>query len=498
MNINKLPRLFAILSVAPALLIFDLAWCGSEAGYSTLYGLGAGFHNSADGNENTFIGYYAGYNTTTGTNNVFVGSRAGAYDTLTGSLNTFVGYDAGADVTSGQKNTFLGAVSGTYNTTGFSNTFVGNEAGKANFTGYYATYVGDSAGWSNDGGQFNTALGTYAGFGNTSGSFNTYLGAQSGQKNIGGSGNIFIGNAAGYTETGSNKLYIDNCLNGNPCTPPFIYGEFDNHLLNVNGVLNVAANGASRSQLHFSLGNADSGGFLTSVLENNFFMSSGARWDNGAGGWVQRSSDQQSVIQGSGSLGYRVFTSSGHGVGSTFTPATRLLIDYNGLFALNANSTVSGHEIHTSSGAYLTTAGVWTNASSREYKDNVHSLTAAAAEKTLEALDPVTFTYKNDGAHERVGFIAEDVPELVAMPDRKGLSPMDIVAVLTKVVQEQKQELAEQDRQVANQQRQITDQRHQLADQAQELQAERSRGDTMEKRLLQLAAEVERLKARSQ
>jgi hypothetical protein len=39
-----------------------------------------------------------------------------------------------------------------------------------------------------------------------------------------------------------------------------------------------------------------------------------------------------------------------------------------------------------------------------------------------------------------VGFIAEDVPDLVSTKDRKGLSPMDIVAVLTKVVQELKAE----------------------------------------------------------
>ena len=35
------------------------------------------------------------------------------------------------------------------------------------------------------------------------------------------------------------------------------------------------------------------------------------------------------------------------------------------------------------------------------------------------------------------GFIAEEVPELISTKDRKGLSSMDIVAVLTKVVQEQ-------------------------------------------------------------
>lgn len=42
-----------------------------------------------------------------------------------------------------------------------------------------------------------------------------------------------------------------------------------------------------------------------------------------------------------------------------------------------------------------------------------------------------------------VGFIAEDVPELVATGDRQGLSAMDIVAVLTKVVQAQQQRIDE-------------------------------------------------------
>jgi hypothetical protein len=43
-----------------------------------------------------------------------------------------------------------------------------------------------------------------------------------------------------------------------------------------------------------------------------------------------------------------------------------------------------------------------------------------------------------------VGFIAEDVPELVAQNDRKSLSTLDIVGVLTKVVQEQQKSIKEQ------------------------------------------------------
>jgi hypothetical protein len=80
--------------------------------------------------------------------------------------------------------------------------------------------------------------------------------------------------------------------------------------------------------------------------------------------------------------------------------------------------------------------------SSREYKDNIRDLTRGEAIDTLAALNPVKYNYKTDKDEEHLGFIAEDVPDLVATKDRKGLSPMDIVAVLTKVVQE-KSRLAE-------------------------------------------------------
>src|SRR5262249_41255776 len=152
--------------------------------------------------------------------------------------------------------------------------------------------------------------------------------------------------------------------------------------------------------------------------------------------WVQRSPDGNSVIAGSGGAGYRIFTSSGHAVNDGFTPTVRLHINYAGEFGIN-QAPVAGHEIHTSSGAYLAT-GTWTNASSRELKARIAPLSSTAAQETLAALAPVTFVYRDDAEQQHVGFIAEDVPELVAMKDRKGLSPMDIVAVLTKVVQEQR------------------------------------------------------------
>ncbi len=40
-----------------------------------------------------------------------------------------------------------------------------------------------------------------------------------------------------------------------------------------------------------------------------------------------------------------------------------------------------------------------------------------------------------------MGFIAEDVPELLATADGEALSAMDIIAALTRVVQEQQRRI---------------------------------------------------------
>ncbi|MGB1197744.1 MAG: tail fiber domain-containing protein [Thalassotalea sp.] len=94
--------------------------------------------------------------------------------------------------------------------------------------------------------------------------------------------------------------------------------------------------------------------------------------------------------------------------------------------------------------AVLTTAGVWQDASSRELKKDIKPLTASEALNTLEALDPVTYIYKADPTSDlNVGFIAEDVPEIVATSSRKSLASLDIIAILTKVAQDQRKVIAD-------------------------------------------------------
>ena len=107
--------------------------------------------------------------------------------------------------------------------------------------------------------------------------------------------------------------------------------------------------------------------------------------------------------------------------------------------AINPAITSPTNPLEHSNGAFLSAGGTWTNASSREFKQDICDLDSHEAMQALKDLTPVKFTYKVDPSEHHVGFIAEDVPALVSTKDRKSLSPMDIVAVLTKVVQEQQQ-----------------------------------------------------------
>jgi hypothetical protein len=146
------------------------------------------------------------------------------------------------------------------------------------------------------------------------------------------------------------------------------------------------------------------------------------------------------ITQAGGETGYIM-----HNRASTLTIGAgsidRITINRDGNVGFGV--TRPSNPIELASGAHVTAGGVWTNSSSRERKENIADLSASDALETLTALEPVRFNYKNDQTESYVGFIAEDVPDLVATRDRDGLSAMDIVAVLTKVVQQQQEKIEE-------------------------------------------------------
>ena len=65
----------------------------------------------------------------------------------------------------------------------------------------------------------------------------------------------------------------------------------------------------------------------------------------------------------------------------------------------------------------------------------------ASAPEPAAAYHQAWLRHLEDPGNAQLGFIAEDVPGIVATQDRQGLSPMEMVALLTKVVQAQDAEI---------------------------------------------------------
>lgn len=309
---------------------------------------------------------------------VNAGVNAGGYGCSFFGLNA--GYGGSSESNSGQYDTFLGHMAGYLNTTGHHNNFMGSLAGFYNTTGSYNNIIGVDAGLGQHNlstGSHNNFMGYRAGYKNTSGSSNNYTGSYAGYDNTTGSYNNFSGYAAGYKNIAS--------LNNFSGT----YAGYNN----------------------------------TSGTANNF---------SGAYAGLNNTTGSYNTY-----LGYAAGYNS-NGSGNVFIGnfAGAFETDSNKLYIANSYTSVPLIEGDFATGV-VTVNGAIVQTSSRAYKDNIRELSGKDALDTFEKLKPVTYVYKSDRNQQHVGFIAEDVPELVAAKDHKGLSSMDVVAVLTKVVQEQ-------------------------------------------------------------
>jgi hypothetical protein len=155
---------------------------------------------------------------------------------------------------------------------GNDNTATGQYSLASNQSGNDNTAIGAYSLFSNDSGGDNVAIGLSALTSNTTGAGNIGIGWQAGASNQTGSKNIFLGYRAGYSETGSDKLYIDN----SSTATPLIYGDFASDALTINGTLNstgtLTAAGIMSSQGGIvntgtltSTGNISTGGTLTAT-----------------------------------------------------------------------------------------------------------------------------------------------------------------------------------------------------------------------------------------
>jgi len=120
------------------------------------------------------------------------------------------------------------------------------------------------------------------------------------------------------------------------------------------------------------------------------------------------------ITQSSGDTGYIM-----HNRASTLTIGAgsidRITIDRDGNVGLGVSR--PEHPLELASGAYVTAGGVWTNRSSRDSKEKITALTSDDALAAVMALEPVAFMYRAEQGEDYVGFVAEDVPAMLASGD---------------------------------------------------------------------------------
>ncbi len=204
--------------------------------------------------------------------------------------------------------------------------------------------------------------------------------------------------------------------------------------------MHIATGGVAITQMRFTKDETLAGGGITSLADNNFMLHSGVFYNAANGGWSQASADGKSVIAATGGTGYVIYAQSGNVVGATPTLVSRLRITYDGNVGLGVNSPI--YPLQLAGGAY-SDGFSWETSSSRELKENITQVSAKDAFAALEELEPVQYNYKAIKDEPRVGFIAEDVPEIVATNARKSVNGLEITAILTKVVKEQQKTIEE-------------------------------------------------------
>lgn len=184
----------------------------AQGSNNTAMGYGS-FTSNTLGHSNSAFGSTALAANTTGVENIAVGYRALVTNTV-GSYNTATGVSALAANTSGASNVAFGWSALTTNTTGSFNLAMGVGSLGLNTTGSYNTAVGYVALAKHTTADHNTAMGAYSLFENTTGSNNIGVGSFALRWNTTGANNTAVGYAAGMNaavgvnQTSFESVYI--------------------------------------------------------------------------------------------------------------------------------------------------------------------------------------------------------------------------------------------------------------------------------------------------
>jgi hypothetical protein len=166
------------------------------------------------GSYNMAIGPYTGFNITSGTRNIMIGTgdsiESAGRQISTGSDNTLLGYKSGKAIQTGSGNTLIGSNAGASLSSGIDNLILGYQTAFNLNNGSYNVVLGPQSGYTMNSGSYNIYTGYQAGFNNISGSNNINMGYRSGFTSQTNSDNIHIGTLTGYLSTADNNIFVGN------------------------------------------------------------------------------------------------------------------------------------------------------------------------------------------------------------------------------------------------------------------------------------------------
>jgi hypothetical protein len=369
---------------------------------------------------NTAVGYQTLYSNTTGHDNTALGCQALIINT-TGVQNTALGSAALYVNTSGSNNAAIGFQALYNNASGINNFAGGLDALQFNTTGSTNAAIGLSAMDRNTTGSTNAAMGASAEFWNLSATNTVAIGyaAANGAGGYSNQGGVAIGYSAGSSfATGSDYNTLLGFQSG--------YGITTGARNVLLGQSTIAAsyNQVTTGSNNISIGNDVA--VASSTLSNQLNIGN--------------------IIFGTGINGTGNTISSGNiGIGTT-TPAVKL----------DVNGDITDENVLGCATLKTDTTGKLNCISSDErLKQNITSLDASSSLAAINALNPVSFYWRNplDGLQLQLGFIAQQVapifPDLISTNTPTALTPngtltfnyLGLIAPIVRAIQQLDQEI---------------------------------------------------------
>jgi hypothetical protein len=460
-----------------------------------------------------FLGFASGSNDDGTLNrNTAAGSFTLDQNTF-GSDNTALGYSSLTNNTTGSGNTAIGSNALYENTTSYNNSAYG-ESSLRNNNGEDNSGFGAYTLFTNTTGEDNTALGRSAGYLNVSGSGNIFLGRSAGYNEI-GSDKLYIANSSAdadnalvYGEFDNNILRTNGTLQiGNPTATGFAFPTTDgtaNQILQtdgsgaltwqdqvVGGATNIdelsdAINDGSSVFVGTGSGNSDDGGNsntavgISALRDNltgvnnaaigaNALVNNTSGFSNSALGLLALS--QNTTGNDNTAIGVVALSNNSSGTNNTSIGSS----SGNGITSGSNNTTVGAHaqvpdgtlsnqvRIGNASVTLIEGQVAWSFTSDKRWKDEIRDLPYGL--NMVTKLQPVDYIRKNNELKTReTGFIAQDVEKVLQDlgyndqgfltkddQGRMSLRYNDLIAVLTKAIQEQQEIIEKQNEKLDSQ-----------------------------------------------